>query len=312
LDVYLLGGIGVVSEIPLPELSLWRPGVVPQPEINIRLGSVPVSLPHGTEVDPDCFLTRSEYLLRVPGIARYLVLEGREVIVEPADGALALDVRAYLLGTIFAVLCHQRGLLPLHASAVSSNGGVIAFLGHSGEGKSSLAANLARRGFPIVADDICLVDARGAGPAMVIPVAPWLKLWRTSLDQLGLAAHGLDPVFSQDDKYRFPVEQVVERQPIRKLIFLERRAGLLQQSEGSPGRPAEIRAVTPLRALPLLMNLTHQVYLLEASGRREENFLHCGRVVAQAKAYCVSRPWGFAHMDSAVDAIERLLREPQG
>jgi hypothetical protein len=312
LVVYLLGGIGLVSEIPLPELSLWTPGPAPLPQISIRLGSVPASLQHGTEVDPDCFATRSEYLLNVQGIARYLVLEGREVIVEPAEGALALDVRAYLLGTIFAILCHQRGLLPLHASAVSWGGGVIAFLGHSGEGKSSLAANLALRGFPVVADDICLVDAHGEGPAVVIPVAPWLKLWRASLDQLGLAAHGLDPVFSEDDKYRFPVEQVLERQPIRKLIFLERRAGLLEQSEGSTGESAEIREVTALRALPLLMNLTHHAYLLEASGRREENFLHCGRVVAQAKAYSVSRPWGFAHMDSAVDAIERLLREQQG
>ncbi len=112
MAVYLLGGIGLVSEIPLPELSLWTPGAASLPQINIRLGSVPASLQHGTEVDPDCFATRSEYLLRVQGIARYLVLEGREVIVEPAEGALALDVRAYLLGTIFAILCHQRGLLP--------------------------------------------------------------------------------------------------------------------------------------------------------------------------------------------------------
>jgi hypothetical protein len=312
LTVYRFGGIGLVSEIPLPELSLWRSDTAPLPEIHIRLGSVPASLPHGTEVDPDCFATPSEYLLCVQGIARYLVLEGREVIVEPAESALELDVRAYLLSTIFAVLCHQRGLLPLHASAVSCGGGVIAFLGHSGQGKSLLAANLARRGFSVVADDICLVDARGEGPAMVIPVAPWLKLWRASLDQLGMPAQGLDPVFSEDDKYRFPVDQALEPQPIRKLIFLERREGAFEGSEGTAGGPAELREVTRLRALPLLMNLTHQAYLLEASGKREENFRNCGRVVAQADAYRLNRPWGFTYMDSAIDAIERMLREDQG
>jgi hypothetical protein len=300
LAVYLLGGMGFVSEIPLPELSLWKCGAAPLQQIDIRLGSVPSSLPQGTELDPGCFAAPTEFLLHVPGIARYLVSDGKEVLVEPAEGALALDVRAYLLGTVFAVLCHQRGLLPLHASAVSWEGNVIAFLGHAGEGKSSLAAHLARRGFSVVSDDICLIDARGEGPAMVIPAAPWLKLWRASLDHLGLPAEGLEPVFSEDDKYRFPIEQTLERQPIRKLIFLERREGA-----------TEMREVTPLRALPLLVNLTHQAYLLGASGKREENFLLCGRVAAQADAYRLSRPWGFTHIDSAVDAIERLLREGQ-
>src|ERR1700679_2773574 len=93
VKIYLFGGIGLASEIPLPELSPCGPDTDPMPQINIRLGPVPRSLPHGTEVDPDCFLTRSEYLLNVQGVARYLVSHGREIVVDPAEGVLAVDVR---------------------------------------------------------------------------------------------------------------------------------------------------------------------------------------------------------------------------
>ena len=57
----------------------------------------------------------------------------------------------------------------------------------------------------------------------------------------------------------------------------------------------------------MLMNLTHQSYLLQATGQREENFLRCGRVLSQARAYRLIRPWGLMHLESTVDALENLL-----
>ena len=152
--------------------------------------------------------------------ARYLVTKGREIVVDPDASALPLDVRAYLLGAIFVVLCQQRGLLPLHASAVAGKSGVVAFLARSGQGKSTLAAHLAQRGFRVLADDVCLIDATQPA-AMVIPTAPWLKLWRNSLENLGGQAKGLERVFSDDDKYRLPLVPLFEPEPIRKLVFLE-------------------------------------------------------------------------------------------
>jgi hypothetical protein len=302
--VYLLGGITLASEIALPELPpIQRDGPTAHP-VRVRLGDVPSRLPDAVQVDPGCFTTSSQYLLCIHGIARYLVINGQEIVVAPDANALPLDVRAYLLGIIFIVLCQQRGLLPLHASAVSGepiNGkpGVVAFLARSGQGKSSLAAHLAQRGFRVVADDICLIDTTQPGAAMVIPAAPWLKLWRNSLQNLGWKAEGLERVFSDDDKYRLPLTAVLEPEPIRKLIFLE--------GNEAPSVSTEIKEVSRIEAIPLLMNLTHQAYLLEATGQRDENFRRCGRVLSQAKAYRLIRPWGLTHMKLTVDALESLL-----
>ncbi len=302
--MYLLGGVTLFSEIVLPELPLIQhQDATPHP-VTIRLGDVSSHLPGAVEIDPDCFATASQYLLHIHGIGRYLVTNGREIVVSPDNGALPLDVRAYLLGTIFTVLCQQRGRVPLHASAVSSspvNGrqGAVAFLARSGQGKSSLAAHLARRGFRVLADDLCLIDPTPAGEAMVIPAAPWLKLWRNSLQHLGEQADGLQRVFSEDDKYRLPLAGGLAPEPIRRLIFLE-------NTEESSTATA-IKAVSPVEAIPLLMNLTHQAYLLQATDQLQKSFLLCGRVSSQAKAYRLIRPWGLDHLKSTVDTLERFL-----
>ena len=123
---------------------------------------------------------------------------------------------------------------------------------------------LPSEGFACLADDVCLIDATQPA-AMVIPTAPWLKLWRNSLENLGREAEGLDRVFSDDDKYRLPLAPVFEPEPILKLVFLE-------GNEVSP-TTTEIEEVPRVEAVPLLMNLTHHSYLLEATGQREENFL---------------------------------------
>jgi hypothetical protein len=302
--VYLLGEVTLFSEIVLPELPLIQHARGTPHPVTIRLGDVPDHLPGAVEIDPDCFATASQYLLRIHGIARYLVTNGQEIVVSPDTGALPLDVRAYLLGTIFTVLCQQRGLLPLHASAVSSHPvdgrlGAAAFLARSGQGKSSLAAHLAQRGFRVLADDVCLVDPTTADQAMVIPTAPWLKLWRDSLQHLGEQAEGLQRVFSEDDKYRLPLVSGLAPEPIRKLIFLE--------STEDPSTTPRIEDVSAIEAIPSLMNLTHQAYLLEATGQRQKSFLLCGRVLSQAKAYRLIRPWGLTHLKSTVDTLEKFL-----
>jgi hypothetical protein len=299
--IYRLGGVTLVSQIALPELPLLQPPDPGAHPVHIRLGPVANHVANAVELDPDCFASPTQYFLRIHGIACYLVNCGREVVVEPEPGALPLDVRAYLLGTIFVVLCQQRGLLPLHASAVTSQGRVMAFLGRSGQGKSSLAAHLAQRGFAVVADDVCLIDSTPGNRAMVIPTAPWLKLWRNSLQNLGRQAEGLERVFSDDDKYRWPLTELRDPEPINTLMFLE--------GDEAPSAAIRFEPVSPLEAVPLLMNLTHHAYLLQATGQRQESFLRCSRVSSQARAYRLIRPWGLSHLDATVAAVEKFLHE---
>jgi hypothetical protein len=340
---YRLGPFLLASEIPLPELEPLAPGVsaaavsiaVTGPAtVSIRLAAVPQRIANVVANESRWWASRDEYLLRVPEVANFLVRHGREVLVEPAPGALPADIRAYLLSPIFSSLCHQAGMYSLHASALRVGTGVVAFLGNSGAGKSTLAAGMARRGYTIVADDICLLDPRSSdmgapsiprplrdgweptsqssrqtanpaanpGPVLVIPVAPALKLWRSALEQLGGSHESLPRVFSRDDKFRIPVPQptgIPQRLPLRQLLFLE-----WAEVEGQ--RPS-ITPVEGVHAVARLMEFTHYDYLMKPTGRQTGNFLLCGRILSQARAFALRRPRSFALLNRTLDALELYL-----
>jgi hypothetical protein len=306
---YRLGPFLMASEIPIPELEMQPTG---QPDVLIRVGKVPERLDNVVANESRWWASRDEYLLRVPGVAGFLVSRGREVTVEPAADALPADIRAYLLSPIFSTLCYQAGMYSLHASSVRAGDGVVAFLGHSGAGKSTLAAYLERRGYAVVSDDICLLDPRAAetggaqGGTVVVPVAPALKLWRSAVEQLGVSPDDLPRVFSRDDKYRMktrPPGETEERLPLREVFFLE--------WADEPGTAADFTAeftpVEGVHAIARLMEFTNYDYLMKPTGRQTGNFLLCGRILSQVRAFAFRRPRDFARIDRAIDALEEHL-----
>jgi len=346
---YRLGPFLLASEIPLPELEPLAAGAstdaAGKDEVFIRLGEVPERIANVVANESRWWASRQEYLLRVPEVANFLVRHGREVLVQPAPGALPADIRAYLLSPIFSTLCYQAGMYSLHASAVRVGAGVVAFLGNSGAGKSTLAAGLALRGFDLVADDICLLDSRhiaavgapsipppsrdgwestsqssrqiaytsaNSGSVLVIPVAPALKLWRSALDRLGVSPASMPRVFSRDDKYRIPVPQPSApplRLPLREVLFLEwaEEDGAMEVSSNNPDTQPTFTPVEGVQAVARLMEFTHYDYLMKPTGRQTGNFLLCGQILAQARAFTLRRPLSFAHLDRTLDALELHL-----
>jgi hypothetical protein len=312
-EQYRLGPFLLQSEIPIPELMpLHSPQTAatqipsPTPTVSIRLAPVPARIPNVVAHETRWFASRDEYLLRVPNVASFLVRRGREVLVEPAPNALPADIRAYLLSPIFSTLCHQAGMYSLHASSVRVGDGVVAFLGHSGAGKSTLAAFLHRRGYPVVSDDICLLDSRNSdsdAPTLVVPVAPALKLWRSALDALGASPSTLPHVFSTFDKFRLAIDPSApldQPLPLHRLYFLE---------WGEPNEEDQptFTPIDSVHAVTRLMEFTHYDYLMKATGRQTGNFLLCGRILAHARAFTLRRPRNLARIVATMDALEAHL-----
>ena len=135
-------------------------------DVTIRRGGVPMSLPPLKAGSVAWRHAGRRTLLHFFCGARFLVEDGRTVRYEMERGATESDVRILLLGTVWAVLGWQRGLLPLHASSVARGPDLHAFVGGSGAGKSTLAAALARHGYPLFTDDILFLDPASfdAGP----------------------------------------------------------------------------------------------------------------------------------------------------
>jgi hypothetical protein len=264
------------------------------------VGKAPAALSSPLASTPSYQASQTEFLLRLPGIATYYARDGAEIIVDPQAGAPELDVRSYLMGSLFAAICHQRGLLPLHASAIAAPYGAAAFLGASGAGKSSTVAFLARRGHRVLADDICVIDPAAPRDKRVLPVAPWLKLWSTTLEAMGESSDGLTRVFVEDEKYRYALPQPENATSLAELILLERDDALTEPI---------FERLTPVQAVNAVLDYTYQSWLIRAIGRTEHYFRLCGRALEGVRVARMRRPWGFAGMETILTALEDHLAE---
>ena len=108
---------------------------------------------------------------------------GNEVFADWPDPLTLEDVAPYLVGPVLGVVLRLRGMVPLHASAVSIGDQAIALVGPAGAGKSTTAAAFARCGYRVISDDVVALQAR------------WISLWdparlsaREPVDRVG-ASH---------------------------------------------------------------------------------------------------------------------------
>lgn len=208
------------SDFPIPELETSTDIA----DVEIRYGVVPKALSNPIAKLPRFETSENEALLKVDGIAQFYVKDGKEIIIQNCEGASEKDIRVFLLNPVFTALLHQRGLLVWHASAVEVNGKGIIFSGVTGAGKSMIAALLRKKGYKILADDICAVRMKNGKFPELLPGFPRLKLWEDSVKMLNEDASLFVPVRSNMKKYEVDISEDFCRKPIRisKIYILNR------------------------------------------------------------------------------------------
>jgi hypothetical protein len=124
------------------------------------------------------------YFLRYSDATEFLVdPTGSEVWATWASSSTLADAATYLLGPILGLVLRLRGLVCLHASAVSFGDRAVALVGPPGAGKSTLAAAFARRGAFVLADDIAALQPNDDA-FLIRPAYPQLRLWPESVHAL--------------------------------------------------------------------------------------------------------------------------------
>lgn len=245
-----LCGWRVRSELALPELPVWA-GDDRAPEVEIRFGEVPEDF--GPLVHQTPFLriaASGACRFEVAAVGAYLIEAGRRVTIAPGADPDAPDLRVFLFGTVFGMLCHQRGLLPLHAGCVDIDGRAVAIAGVSGAGKSTLSLALARRGHQVLADDVCVVDWRAAAGPLALPAAPRLRLWRDALDRFAISPDGLERSRPTLEKYHLDLGERFRVQPLPL-------AAVYHLVEARPPRPP---GFIPLRGVAAMSAIGDNVY----------------------------------------------------
>ena len=318
---YRVCGLQIGSTVAFPELQALPDSMGDFPfDMEFDLGGEsPASGPTDAIMTLDqadgrpwlsCTRTDSGYRFHFDGLADFLVdFEGRKVrCVAPPDTPPE-TIRHLFLDQVIPPLLNLRGNEALHASAVTIGDGACAFIGMSGQGKSTLAAAFHAAGHAILCDD-CLLLKGDSDRISVVPAYPGLRLWDDSRGFLFGDARDTQPVSHYNDKRR--IAAPASDQEHDGLLRLRGVYSLqLDQDEGMLATPL----IQPLSVRDAFMELVSYAFRLDLGDQamilRQMQFLE--RVAGTVPVKRLRLPRELAALPQARELIvSDLHREADG
>lgn len=288
---YFAYGLGIKSVLPIPEFipAQVRCDVTievekdrsPREYLPLEVVSEAMALK----------LSQEEAIVYWQDVGVFLVQGGKKIIIIPVADISENLIRLFLVGSIMAILLYQRGLLVLHASVVNINSSAVAFLGVSGEGKSSTAAALHAYGHGLIADDVAAITL-GKEQVTITPGFPQIKVSLEVANCLGYdssSLHLLHPNLKKlglrhtQDFYQKPL-------PIKRIYVLTDHAEF---------------GIEPLKLQEALIELSRHSRLTTLFRfETATHFLQCVTLAKECTIYRLKRPRDLSLLPKLVKLVE--------
>lgn len=269
----------ISSELLLPELpSVDDLIATDSPSISLIFGrarreSVPNALVQGLyyHIQPEIGW------IEIPNITRFLIKEGRQIIVEPFPGVDEASLRLFLYTVCIPLVLIYHNFFLLHGGAIQWGDQGVAFLADFGQGKSTLLASFLKRADCFLSDDICVLNQDG----VIFPGLPFLQLQDDALNQLDIDRTRLNLIRPAVNKWYVPVQHVVCSQPVLlKTVYMI-----------NPSNRPDVQ-LTPLLGLRKIHHLkkhTYQPLFVKGLGKDLFYFHQCAALAARIKVIDVER-----------------------
>jgi hypothetical protein len=210
------------------------------------------------------------------------------------------DTLSYLLGPVFGLLLRLRGVICLHASAVSIEDHCAVFVGSEGSGKSTTAAAFAREGFAVASDDIVGLVEHG-NEFEVLPAYPLVNLWPNSVKLLYGSPEALPLLSPGWDKRGLALGEAggprfEERQLPLGTVYVF--------GDKCAEAPDNIEAISKKTALMTLVGNTYAANFLDARQRAEE-FAVLGRLVTSVPVRRINPRRNVTSLDELCELIRQ-------
>jgi hypothetical protein len=223
-----------------------------------------------------------------------------DVYTEPGCDDRALGL--LLAGQVAVHVLHRLGLPSLHASAVLTARGAIAFLGAKGQGKSTMAMYFLSRGAALLTDDALALDASGRR-IHALPGPPMMKVWPETAVSL-LANRDLPSLLENYEKKLYRLDgdhkSVTRAVPVARVYLLER------YQRGAGPSAADVVPLNRREALTTLLAHTSNATLLSVAEVARILPLYA-RFTAETPVRVLRYPNGFEHQQVVYSEIDRDL-----
>jgi len=181
-NLYQVCNLVIESNIPLKELRQIS-GANPDYRFQLLPAGEPFEGDYGwfnqwrfkDEVRLSFAIRDDNFLLRFPDADFLVSRAGNQINCQPLPGVPEATLRHLLLDCVIPLILSRREPLVLHASAILTGHGAIAFIGTSGQGKSTLAASHGQLGYPLISDDY-LVLRETEDQWIAVPSYPGVRL----------------------------------------------------------------------------------------------------------------------------------------
>ncbi len=289
---YTAYGLAIDSSLSLPELMPGSAGT----DVVIRSTQITSKPLPPLTLQPTWNASPREVTVTYPRVGTFLVRDGCEIQVELESSATDEDAHPLIVGPLFGILLHQRGLIVLHGSCVGIDGSAISFMAPSTGGKSTMASVLCARGYDLLADDITALDPASAA-AWVQPAYPQLKLWPDAIEFLGQQPDSLPRVHPSEDKRLLNTSD----------RFAATRYGLKQIYVLDEGDDCRIDRLTPREAM---MELLGNSYCADLPGYVSATayFQKCAALAKTMPVYRLTRPFHLDRLTEVATAVDASLK----
>lgn len=316
---YRLCDFVIESELPLPELSS-APGFARE-EFVLRRGVEAVPDPgrydwyHEWRY-PDGELWSSfariddRYICRFAEIADFhLNLENRSIECRPVPGVPDSTLGHIFLNQIMPIVLSATGdRFVLHASAVSIHQRAVAFLGLTGQGKSTLAGAFCRAGFPLLTDDFLVLED-GTSEPRALPTYGGLRLWDDVVPAVAGVGAQAPAVAHFTDKKRislrdFALPFCAEALPLDRIYLLE---------SVSAGNDSGV-TITPIPRRDAVVEFTRFSFHLDltAGNTRRREFARAARLANTTACYRLTYPRELDQLAAVRQAVLAHLGDDRG
>ena len=277
---YQAFGWKIKSEIPLPELTVADESG--NSNVVIVYAEVPKELEGAARPGKNTYAKKGQFLFIPNEDARFWVINGNEVRVWKNKQFDETELRSYILASVFGAIAHQRGMLPLHGSAVAHNGYAHILCGTTGSGKSTTAAALHEIGLAVFAEDLSAIEMHRQNGPLLNFGSNRMKLMEDALLNLGYNPEKFERLPYGLNKFSYPVNKTIAetKLPIKHLYIL---------SKENTDR-VTIKELNKIDCLRTALHHTFRQRMVAGLGIQKEHFNHCQQLCDNVKAFSVQRP----------------------
>lgn len=237
------------------------------------------------------------FLLRFPDEADFRIdASTSRVVGWPVPGVAQDHFLSLFRNAVLPLIGDHNGGLFLHGSAVAIDGRAIAFIGQSGDGKTTLAGAFAKAGHPFLTEDVIELVPEGDG-YLLLPKPSGLRLYADSAAYL----LGADQAHDGDDRKRDVADALT-------LPFCSEPAPLAAIFALGSDHGAEL-AITALPAPAAVHRLLPHSFVLDVEDK-PRLAAHFARIVAlasQTPCHTLDYPREYNELSAVIAATLALV-----